>query len=69
MTYFGLVGIPTLPKSKAWEDVAMFLHVLTGQWLVYALILLHLAATVFHVVAHRDGIVDRMLPPQTGGRD
>lgn len=66
VTYFGLFAIPTLPKDKAWEDIAMFLHVLTGQWLVYLLILLHLAATAFHVVAHRDGIVDRMLPPQTG---
>ncbi len=66
ITYFGIFSVPTLPKSKAWEDAAMSLHVATGQWLVYALILLHLAATAFHVVAHRDGIIDRMLPPQDG---
>jgi cytochrome b561 len=31
---------------------------------VYGLIVLHVAATVWHVAVRRDGMLERMLPPQ-----
>ena len=37
-----------------------------GQWLVYALITVHLLATAWHAAVRRDGVVDRMLPEQNG---
>ena len=65
ITYFRLFTLPAIfPKEEAWEKAGLFIHVVTGQWLVYALILLHLAATAWHVVLRRDGVLDRMLPPQ-----
>ena len=38
-----------------------------GQWLVYALILLHVLGTAWHVDVRRDGALDRMLPQQNAG--
>jgi cytochrome b561 len=35
-----------------------------GQWAVYALILLHVGATARHAAVRRDGVLNRMLPPQ-----
>jgi len=35
---------------------------LWGQWAIYALIALHLAAVAFHLVFRRDGVLGRMLP-------
>jgi cytochrome b561 len=62
ISYFGLFSIPLLPKSPAVSQAAIWLHVAFGQWLVYALVLLHVAATVWHVSVRRDGVLDRMLP-------
>jgi cytochrome b561 len=33
---------------------------------LYALIVLHMLGTVWHVVVQRDGTLDWMLPPQSG---
>jgi cytochrome b561 len=63
MSYFGLFNLPGLLKDKALGDVAKVLHLL-GQWAVYTLIGLHVGATVWHVAIRRDGLLDRMLPPQ-----
>ncbi len=63
-TYFGLVRLPSLPESRSLQHAALVVHVVVGQWLVYALILLHVAATAWHVAVKRDGVLDRMLPPQ-----
>ena len=41
-TYFNLFSIPEPPANKQWAVVADWFHVATGQWLVYALIVLHL---------------------------
>jgi len=68
ISYFGLFSVPGLPKWPALSDAAGWLHVAIGQWLVYALILLHVAASVWHVAVRRDGVLDRMLPQQDSGR-
>ncbi len=62
--YFGLFTVPGLPENKALAHAGVWVHVVTGQWLVYALIVLHVAATVWHVAVRRDGVLDRMLPAQ-----
>jgi len=63
VSYFGLFELPALPKDKALGDVAKVLHLL-GQWGVYTLVGLHVGATVWHVAIRRDGLLDRMIPPQ-----
>ncbi len=63
-SYFGLFNIPGFPKNAALAHAAGWVHVATGQWLVYALVLLHIAATAWHVAVRRDGVLERMLPPQ-----
>jgi cytochrome b561 len=52
-----------LPQDDAVSQATLAIH-LVGQWLVYALIVLHLLGTVWHVVVRRDGTLERMLPPQ-----
>jgi cytochrome b561 len=64
ISYFGLFSVPVLAKSPTVANLATWVHVAVGQWLVYALILLHLAATIWHVSVRRDGVLDRMLPEQ-----
>ena len=64
VTFFDLFTLPALPKNKGLENVGLFFHVLTGQWLVYALILLHVGATAWHIIVYRDGVLGRMLPQQ-----
>ena len=62
--FFDLFWLPDLPKSQAANDAARWLHVAIGQWLVYVLIVLHVAATAWHAAVRRDGVLDRMLPEQ-----
>ena len=64
INYFGLFSIPGVAKNPDIDHVATWLHVAVGQWLVYAVILLHLSATAWHVAVRRDGVLDRMLPKQ-----
>ena len=64
VSYFGLFTLPGLPHNRAIASVAFWLHVATGQWAVYALIALHLLATVWHVAVRRDAVLGRMLPPE-----
>ena len=68
ISYFGLFSIPLLPKSPALSSVATWVHVAVGQWLVYTLIFLHVAASIWHISVRRDGVLDRMLPPQEPSR-
>jgi cytochrome b561 len=67
ISYFDLFSLPLLPKSPALYRAATWVHVAVGQWLVYALILLHVAASIWHVSVRRDGVLDRMLPEQEPG--
>ena len=64
VSYFGLFALPSLPKDPAVSDTARWVHAAVGQWLVYALIVLHLVATAWHAAIRRDGVLDRMLPEQ-----
>ena len=63
---FGLFYLPSLPRNPALQEIARYAHVAIGQWLVYALITLHLLATAWHAAVRRDGVLDRMLPEQNG---
>ncbi|MGU3544153.1 cytochrome b [Methylobacterium sp. A52T] len=63
--YFWLFTIPGLPKDDATQKIFESIHVF-GQWLVYALVLLHIAGTAWHLVIRRDGLLERMLPVQDG---
>ncbi len=63
VSYFGLFSIPGFPKNEALDHFATGLH-LAGQWAVYVLVLLHIAATAWHVAVRRDGLLSRMLPAQ-----
>ncbi|MEE7447222.1 cytochrome b [Methylobacterium radiotolerans] len=63
--YFWLFTIPGLPKDDATQKVFESIHVF-GQWLVYALVLLHIAGTAWHLIIRRDGLLERMLPVQDG---
>lgn len=64
VSYFGLFTIPGYAKDEALGHAAHWAHVGVGQWVVYALVLLHVAATAWHVAVRRDGVLERMLPPQ-----
>ena len=69
VTYFGLFTLPGLVKNDTLQQVAFWAHVAIGQWLTYAVILLHIGATGWHVVVRRDGVLFRMLPEQTATTD
>ena len=56
--------LPGLPKDEAVSALARATHH-GAQWLVYALVLLHILAVVWHVAIRRDGTLGRMLPEQT----
>jgi cytochrome b561 len=63
MSYLGLFNLPKLPKDKTLGDAANVFHHL-GQWGLYTLVGLHVGATVWHVAIRRDGLLNRMIPPQ-----
>ncbi len=62
-SYFGLFTVPGLGPHPALHRTATSVHLL-GQWFVYALVVLHLLGTSYHVVIARDGTLERMLPKQ-----
>jgi len=64
--FFGLFTLPGLPDNKPLAQAAVAVHN-TTQWVVYAVILLHLAGTTWHVAFRRDRTLERMLPPQEQG--
>lgn len=67
VSYFGLFEIPALlPPNKDLSQVARAIHVF-GQWAVYGLLVLHVAATAWHIAVRRDAVLDRMLPEQRAG--
>lgn len=59
----GLFALPKVPVTPQQGFVAAVIHVYT-QFAVYALILLHLAGTAWHLFVRRDDLLSRMLPPQ-----
>lgn len=62
VNFWGL-PLPRLPQNEALHDAAQLGH-WVAQWALYALVLTHIAATVYHVVVRRDGTLERMLPAQ-----
>ena len=63
ISVLGLFDFPKLPVGADVGAIAEPVHLL-GQWAVYALVILHVAATVWHLAVRRDAILDRMLPRQ-----
>ena len=63
ISFLGLFDLPKLPVSHEIGKQAGGLHV-AAQWILLALIALHLAATAWHLFIRRDAILDRMLPRQ-----
>ncbi len=61
--FFRLVALPGFAHDEALGKAADTVH-LACQFAVYGLIVLHVAATVWHVAVRRDGMLERMLPPQ-----
>jgi cytochrome b561 len=63
--WFRLLALPGFPHHEALGQLADTLHV-AGQFLLYLLVAMHVGATVWHVAVRRDGVLERMLPEQTG---
>lgn len=62
VSFFGLADIPPLLSGDGRvSQAAIALHLL-GQFLIYGLVALHIAAALMHGFFHRDGILERMLP-------
>ena len=62
VSFFGLVALPPLvSENPRLSQAAIAVH-LTGQFLVYALVGLHVAAALTHRFVRRNTILDRMLP-------
>jgi cytochrome b561 len=62
VSLFGLATIPPLiSENDRLSQVAITIH-LVGQYLVYFLVVLHVAGALRHGVAKRDSVLDRMLP-------
>ncbi|MFF7709260.1 cytochrome b/b6 domain-containing protein [Pseudomonas sp. NPDC007930] len=60
---FRLFSLPGFPTFDALGEWANSVHV-AGQYALYTLLGLHVAATVWHVAVLRDGLLERMLPAQ-----
>jgi cytochrome b561 len=62
VSFFGLFPIPPLvPENARLSQSANAVH-LTGQFLIYALVGVHVAAALMHAIVRRNGILERMLP-------
>jgi cytochrome b561 len=62
VSFFGLLTIPSfLPASGRWSQIAVAVH-LAGQFAVYGLVAMHVAAALMHRFIRRNRILDRMLP-------
>ena len=60
---FDLISFPKIAFGSAFiGDAAKAIHQY-GQWVIYALIGVHLSGVSYHLIARRDGILGRMLPP------
>lgn len=61
--WFRLLNLPGFAANDALGRAADSVHV-AAQFVLYALVVLHVAATVWHVAVRRDGLLERMLPEQ-----
>jgi cytochrome b561 len=62
VSFFGIVTIPPLvPENDRFSQIAIAVH-LAGQFLIYGLVGVHVAAALMHAIVRRNGILERMLP-------
>lgn len=62
VTYFGLFKIPPMgPENKVIYELLQGIHEVTAG-LLMALLAVHIAAALKHLVVDRDGVFQRMLP-------
>jgi cytochrome b561 len=67
VSFFGIVAIPPLvPENERVSQAAVALH-LAGQFLIYAVVGVHVAAALMHAIVRRNGIIERMLPLRRPG--
>lgn len=67
VSFFGLVAIPPLlPEDDRLSEAAIAVH-LAGQFLIYGLVAVHVAAALMHRTVRRNGIFERMLPLRRPG--
>jgi cytochrome b561 len=60
--FLGLVELSGLvPRHEALSKAALLVH-LGGQFLVYALVALHVAGALYHLRIRKDGVFQRMAP-------
>jgi cytochrome b561 len=60
--YLGLIELSGLvPKNESISKAANVVH-LAGQWVVYALVGLHVMGALYHLFIRKDGVFQRMLP-------
>jgi cytochrome b561 len=65
VSFFGLVSLPPLLQESPWvSQIAAAVH-LAAQFLVYALVAMHVAAALMHRLRRRHPILERMLPPRS----
>jgi cytochrome b561 len=63
VSFFGVILLPSLvPESGRLSQAAIAVHLL-GEFLIYGLVGLHIAAALLHGFVRRDDILQRMLPP------
>lgn len=55
--------LPLLPENQPLAKAAGGVHEALS-WAVYVLIGAHVAATAYHLIVKRDGVLNRMLPTQ-----
>ena len=67
VSFFGVVTIPPLVAENARLSQAAIAVHLAGQFLVYALVGVHVAAALLHRFVRRNRILDRMLPVRRAG--
>jgi cytochrome b561 len=64
VSFFYLFDLPAIiPQNKTLSKLGETAHDWL-QWPLYALIILHILATVWHINIRRDGVLLRMLPKQ-----
>jgi len=68
ISFFGVLDLPGFAeKTESTMDAAFLAHVGFLQWALYALLLLHVGAAIWHEAVRRDGALERMLPAQRDG--